>query len=76
MRHQELGQNPLISVSEENKFFVNTLFRKFNFRLSAVKKGIYKSESTEYYFNDARAEAIQNGLIPVLIRRQKQLEKV
>lgn len=72
---QELGQNPLVSVSEKNKPFVDTLFRKFNFHLSAVKKGVYRPDMTEYYFNDKRADAIQNKLIPVLIQRKKQLIK-
>lgn len=72
---QKLGQNPLISVSQENTPLVNGLFRKFNFHLSAIKKGCYQPESTEYFFNDVRAKIIQNKLIPVLIQRRKYLER-
>ena len=72
---QKLGQNPLVSVSQKNKHFVDTLFRKFNFQLTAMKKGVYQPESMEYFFNDERAQTIQNKLIPVLIQRKKQLIK-
>lgn len=72
---QELGQNPLVSVSGKNRIFVKSLFSKFNFHLSAIKKAAYKADETEYYFNDARADIVQNKLIPALILRRKQLEK-
>ena len=72
---QKLKQNPLVSVSQKNKPLVDTLFHKFNFHLSAVKKGVYQPESMEYFFNDERADVVQNKLIPVLIQRKKQLIK-
>ena len=71
----ELGQKPLTSVSEKNIPFIKSLFNKFHFRLSALKKDAYQSGVNEYFFNDERAEAIQNKLIPILIQRQKQLKK-
>lgn len=72
---QKLGQNPLVSVSQENRSFVDGLFRKFNFHLSAMKKGVYQPDSVECFFNDARSDVVQNKLIPVLVQRQKQLIK-
>ena len=72
---QKLGQNPLVSVSQENKPFVDNLFRKYNFHLSAMKKGFYQPNTEEYYFNDERADAVQNKIIPILIQRKKQLIK-
>ncbi len=71
----ELGQPPLTSVSEKNISFIKGLFNKFHFRLSALKKDFYQSGVNEYFFNDERAETIQNKLIPVLIQRQKHLKR-
>ena len=70
-----LGEKPFVTVSENNKQFVDKLFDQFRFHLSATKKSVYLPNKKEYYFNDAQADAIQNKLIPVLIQRQKQLKK-
>lgn len=72
---QELGHNPLVSVSEKNMTNVSSLFKRFKFHLSVRKKNVYQSGITEYYFNDEKAEIIQKGLIPVLIQRAKKLQK-
>ena len=72
---EELGQKPLIAVSEKNRKVVSSLFNRFGFHLSAQKKGQYLPQNTEYYFNDEKAESIQKGLIPVLIQRTKKLQK-
>ena len=69
----ELGQNPLVSVSEKNKKDVLPLFNRFRFRLSAQKKDAYQTGRIEYYFNDEKADAIRQGLIPVLIQRAQKL---
>ncbi|MDY6407588.1 MAG: GNAT family N-acetyltransferase [Pseudomonadota bacterium] len=73
---KELGEHPLITVSTRNLSQLSSLLKKCGFHLSAVKKGVYNSEDTEYYFNDAKADLIKEGLIPVLQQRMKQLEKV
>ena len=70
-----LGQKPLTSVSGKNKSAFASLFHRFGFCLSAQKKGIYLPTETEFYFNDERAEAVQKGLLPVLIARARQLKK-
>ena len=72
---QELGEKPLVSVSENNLPQVESLFQKMGFGLSAHIKGAYRSERTEYYFNDKKQNAIQKGLIPVLLKRMRQLKK-
>ena len=72
---QELGQKPLVSVSEQNMASVSSLFKRFKFHLSACKKGIYLPHNTEFYFNDEKADAIRQGLIPVLMARMKQLKR-
>jgi len=72
---KELGQNPLVSVSEKNLAGVHSLFKRFGFHISAQKQGVYLPDTMEYYFNDERADAIQNSLIPVLMQRAKKLQK-
>jgi len=72
---QELGQKPLVSVSKQNVASVSSLFERFKFHLSACKKGIYLPHNTEFYFNDEKADAIRQGLIPVLMARMKQLKR-
>ena len=72
---QELGQKPLVSVSEKNMSGVSSLFKRFKFHLSACKKGVYLPQNAEFYFNDEKADAVQQGLIPVLIARMKQLKR-
>ena len=72
---QELGEKPFVSVSEQNFPQINPLFQKMGFHLSARVKGVYFPEKMEYYFNDKKQESIQNGLIPVLIQRMRQLKK-
>lgn len=69
-----LGEFPLISVSEKKMAELQPFLSKCGFHLSAAKKGIYHSDETEYYFNDKKADAVKNGLIPVLIQRMKQLK--
>ena len=72
---KELGQNPLVSVSAKNMPGVHPLFQRFGFHISAKKQGVYLPDTMEYYFNDEYADAIQNGLIPVLMQRAKKLQK-
>lgn len=72
---KELGEHPLITVSSRNLSQLLPLLQQYDFHLSAAKKGAYNSEDTEYYFNDQRADAIKNGLIPVLIERMRQLRQ-
>ncbi len=72
---QELGSHPLITVSNKNLSQLQPLLKKCGFHLSAIKKGVYNSQDTEYYFNDQKADLIKNGLIPVLLKRMKQLKK-
>ena len=69
-----LGEFPLISVSEKKMAELQPFLLKFGFHLSAAKKGVYHSDETEYYFNDKKADAIKNGLIPVLTQRMNQLK--
>jgi GNAT superfamily N-acetyltransferase len=69
----ELGEHPLITVSDRNIVQLAPLLRRKGFHLSAVKKGAYRPEDTEYYFNDQKADAIKDGLIPVLIQRMNNL---
>ncbi|MBQ6854935.1 MAG: GNAT family N-acetyltransferase [Alphaproteobacteria bacterium] len=71
----ELGEHPLITVSDRNIAQLMPLLKKKGFHLSAVKKGVYRPEDTEYYFNDQRADIIKNGLIPVLIHRMNQMNQ-
>ena len=71
----ELGEHPLITVSDRNIAQLAPLLRKKVFHLSAVKKGAYRPEDTEYYFNDKKADAIKDGLIPVLIQRMNKLRQ-
>jgi len=71
----ELGEHPLITVSDRNIAQLAPLLRKKGFHLSAVKKGAYRPEDTEYYFNDKKADAIKDGLIPVLIQRMNKLRQ-
>ena len=69
-----LGPRPLITVSGRNLPQLAGLLDAFGFQLSAVKKGVYRADDAEYYFNDPKADAVKNGLIPVLMRRMKQLK--
>lgn len=71
----ELGEHPLITVSDKNIEQLSPLLRKKGFHLSAVKKGAYRPEYTEYYFNDKKADLIKDGLIPVLQQRMNQLRQ-
>ena len=73
---KELGEHPLITVSSRNLSQLSRLLEQCGFHLSATKKGVYNSEDTEYYFNDQKADLIKNGLVPVLIKRMKQLKKI
>lgn len=70
-----LKNYPMISVSDEAMPKMLPLLKEFGFHLSAQKQNIYRPHHTEFYFNDTKADAIQNGLIPVLLQRQKQLQK-
>ena len=71
----ELGEHPLITVSGKNLSQLQPLLKHAGFHLSAVRKGVYKPDETEYYFNDRSADAIKNGLIPVLRQRMNQLKQ-
>ena len=71
----ELGEKPLISVSEKNFAQVESLFKRMGFYLSAHIKGAYSHDTTEYYYNDKKQTVIQNGLIPVLLKRMRHLKK-
>ena len=66
---------PCILFWRGEHFVVLTGLKKKGFHLSAVKKGVYRPEDTEYYFNDQRADIIKNGLIPVLIHRMNQINQ-
>lgn len=70
-----LGKRPLISVSDQSMPQMQPLLDEFGFHLSSQKKDVYRPNHTEFYFNDTRADAIQKGLIPLLIQRQKQLKR-
>ena len=70
-----LGCRPMISVSDQAMLQIQPLLKEFGFHLSAQKKDVYRPNHIEFYFNDTRADAIKKGLIPVLIQRQKQLQK-
>ena len=72
---KELGEHPLITVSSRNLSQLSPLLKQYGFHLSAAKKGAYNSEDTEYYFNDQKADAIKDGLIPVLVQRMNQLRQ-
>ena len=54
---------------------MESLFKRMGFCLSARIKGAYSHDTTEYYFNDEKQTVIQNGLIPVLLKRMRQLRK-
>lgn len=69
-----LGPRPLITVSGRNLPQLAGLLDAFGFQLSAVKKRVYRADDAEYYFNDPKADAVKNGLIPVLMQRMKQLK--
>ena len=71
----ELGEHPLITVSGRNLPQMAHLLKECGFHLSATKRGAYNPTDTEYYFNDKKADAVKNTLIPVLIQRMKQLEQ-
>ena len=72
---KELGDHPLITVSGRNLPQLSNLLEQCGFHLSAAKKGVYNPEDTEYYFNDTKADAVKDGLIPVLMKRIKQLRQ-
>lgn len=72
---KELGEHPLITVSSRNLSQLLPLLKQYGFHLSAIKKGVYNSEDTEYYFNDQKSDFIRSGFIPVLLQRMKQLER-
>ena len=72
---RELGEHPLITVSSRNLSQLSSLLKQYGFHLSATKKGAYNSEDTEYYFNDKKADAIKDKLIPVLVGRMNQLRQ-
>ena len=69
---KELGLHPLITVSGRNLPLLSRLLKQSGFHLSACKRGVYNPQDTEYYFNDAKADAVKNSLIPLLIQRMKQ----
>lgn len=66
---KEFGELPLITVSSRDISQLRPLLDSFGFHLSAVKKGAYRQQDTEFYFNDPKADAIKNGLLPLLIQR-------
>ena len=70
-----LGTVPLITVSQQTLSQFSGLLKRCGFHLSAQKKGVYNPKDTEYYFNDKKADAIKDELIPVLIQRMKQLKQ-
>ena len=72
---KEMGEHPLITVSNRSLPQLKRLLDEYGFHLSAAKKGIYRSKDTEFYFNDKRADAVKDGLIPVLKQRMKQLQQ-
>ena len=71
----ELGEHPLITVSGKNLPLLQPLLKQSGFHLSAVKRGVYRPDEPEYYFNDQPADAVKNGLIPVLMERMRQLNQ-
>ena len=73
---KELGKHPSLTVSSRNISQLYPLLKSFGFHLSAVKKGVYHPEDTEYYFNDPKADMVKNNLLPILIGRIRQQEKV
>lgn len=70
-----LGGLPMLSVSDQVMPQMQPLLNEFGFHLSAQKKNVYQPNHTEFYFNNTKADAIQNSLIPILLQRQKQLQK-
>ena len=72
---KQLGECPLITVSGQNLPQLLPLLKECGFHLSAVKKCVYNSQNTEYYFNDKKSDTIKNSLIPLLIHRMNQLRQ-
>ena len=72
---QELGDYPLITIPQENMPLFFPLLTRLGFHLSAARKGIYRNNIMEYFFNDKRADAVHQKLIPVLRQRTQELER-
>ncbi len=66
---QELGPTPLLTVAAGVFEQLRPLLEKYHFHWSATK---HNDATLEYAFNDAKADAIREGLIPVLQKRIKQ----
>ena len=43
---------PFLTVSEEKYLEFEKIFKYFNFELTSVKKGLYRNNKLEYFFNE------------------------
>ena len=72
---KELGEHPLMTVSSRDISQLQPLLNHFGFHLSAIKKGAYHRNDTEFYFNDKKADVIQNRLLPLLVQRMEHIRQ-
>ena len=72
---KQLGEYPLITVSNRNLPQLSHLLEHCGFHLSAIKKNVYNPNDVEYYFNDQKADIIKDKFIPVLLKRMNQLKQ-
>lgn len=64
---------PLITVTDSNLSQLQRLLDKNNFTFSYKKKGAYKKNDTENYFNNEATEVLKkNILAPLLTHKSRQ----
>ena len=57
---------PLITVADTNLSQLQRLLDKNHFTFSYKKKGMYKENDTENYFNNEATDILKNNILPIL----------
>ncbi len=63
---------PLVTVADGNLSQLQRLLDKNNFTFSYKKKGAYKENDTENYFNNEATEVLKKSILAPLLARQSR----
>lgn len=55
---------PLITIADKNIYQLQRLLDKYHFTFSYKKKGAYKENDTENYFNNKATDILKNNILP------------
>ena len=61
-------ETPLITVSDSNLKYMQPLLDEYHFKFSFRRKGVYREENTENYFNNPATEQLKNKILTPLIK--------